>query len=326
MMSPLYTALAGNPKTLIWSDVMSKAFDATKKALAEATLLSHPHHGAPLSITTDASDLAIGAVLQQFINNSWEPLAYFSKKLQPSETKYSAFDRELLALYLGIKHFRIFLEGRQFTAFTNHKPLTFCMSKSSDTWTSRQQRHLSYISEFTTDIQHIQGKNNFVADSLSRTTIDSVQLGIDYAMMATDQAEDPEVQSYRTTPSSLVLQDIPFGAQGTTLLCDLSAGRPRPVVPVAWRRRVFDLFHGLSHPSIRATRSLIASKLVWKGLQKQIGHWVRTCIPCQSSKIQTHIRAPLKTFQVESQVDGSVSIQGVIRPFTTIRMTGVAYV
>ena len=301
MMSPLYTALAGNPKTLIWSDVMSKAFDATKKALAEATLLSHPHHGAPLSITTDASDLAIGAFLQQFVNNSWEPLAYFSKKLQPSETKYSAFDRELLALYLGIKHFRIFLEGRQFTAFTDHKPLTFCMSKSSDTWTSRQQRHLSYISEFTTDIQHIQGKDNFVADSLSRTTIDSVQLGIDYAMMATDQAEDPEVQSYRTTPSSLVLQDIPFGAQGTTLLCDLSTGRPRPVVPVAWRRRVFDLFHGLSHPSIRATRNLIASKFVWKGLQKQIGHWVRTCIRCQSSKIQTHIRAPLETFQVPNR-------------------------
>ena len=195
----------------------------------------------------------------------------------------------------------VVLEGRQFTAFTDHKPLTFCMSKSSDTWTSCQQRHLSYISEFTTDIQHIQGKDNFVADSLSRTTIDSFQLGIDYAMMATDQAEDPEVQSYRTTPSSLVLQDIPFGAQGTTLLCDLSAGRPRPVVPVAWRRRVFDLFHGLSHPSIRATRSLIASKFVWKGLQKQIGHWVRTCIPCQSSKIQTHIRAPLETFQVPNR-------------------------
>ena len=300
MMSPLYIALAGNPKTLIWSDVMSKAFDATKKALAEATLLSHPHHGAPLSITTDASDLAIGAVLQQFGNNSWEPLAYFSKKLQPSETKYSAFDRELLALYIGIKHFRIFLEGRQFTAFTDHKPLTYCMSKSSDMWTSRQQRHLSYISKFTTDIQHIQGKDNFVADSLSRTTIDFVQLGIDYAMMATDQAEDPEVQSYRTTPSSLVLQDIPFEAQGTTLLCDLSAGRSRPVVPVAWRRRVFDLFHGLSHPSIRATRSLIASKFVWKGLQKQIGQWVRTCIPCQSSKIQTHIRAPRNISSTQS--------------------------
>ena len=298
MMSPLYTALAGNPKTLIWSGVMSKAFDATKKALAEATLLSHPHHGAPLSITTDASDLAIGAVLQQFVHNSWEPLAYFSMKLQPSETKYSAFDRELLALFLGIKHFWIFLEGRLFTAFTNDKPLAFCMSKSSDTWTSRQQYHLSYISEFTTDIQHIQGKDNFVADSLSRTTIDSVQLGIDYAMMATDQAEDPEVQFYQTTPSSLVLQDFTFGAHGTTLLCDLSAGCPRPVVPVAWRRRVFDLFHGLSHPSIRATRNLIASKFVWKGLQKQIGHWVRTCIPCRSSKIQTHIRAALEMFQV----------------------------
>ena len=304
LMSPLYAALTGKPKTLIWSEAMSKAFNSTKTALTEATLLSHPRQGAPLSLTTDASDQAIGAVLQQYVNNSWEPLAFFSKKLQHSETKYSTFDRELLALYLGIRHFRFFLEGRQFTAFTDHKPLTFCMSKSTDAWSGRQQRHLSYISEFTTDIRHIQGKSNFVADSLSRTTINSInsiQLGIDYSAMAMDQTKDPEVQSYRATPSSLVLQDVPFGEQGTTLLCDTSTGQARPIVPESWRRRIFDLIHSLSHPSIRATRKLISSKFVWSGLQKQVGHWVRTCIPCQSSKIHTHIKAPLEKFHVPNR-------------------------
>ena len=103
----------------------------------------------------------------------------------------------------------------------------------------------------------------------------SVQLGIDYSVMATDQAKDPEVQSYKTICSNLALQDIPIGTHGVTLLCDTSTGQTRPVVPATWRRQVFDLVHGLSHPSIRATRKLIASKFVWKSMQKQIGDWVK---------------------------------------------------
>ena len=94
------------------------------------------------------------------------------------------------------------------------------MAICSDTWSNRQQCHISYISEFTTDIRHIQGKENFVVDSLSRVAIDSIQLGIDYSAMAVSQIVDHEVQSYRTTPSGLVLQDIPFGEQKVTLLCD----------------------------------------------------------------------------------------------------------
>ena len=180
-------------------------------------------------------------------------LAFFSQKLRPPERKYSAFDRELLALYLGIRHFRYLLEGRQFIAFTDHKPLTFCMSKVSDPWSNRQQRHLSYISEFTTDIRHVQGKDNSVADTLSRATIADVHLGIDYGGMATAQQQDSEVQAYRTATSSLQVEDIPFGEE-ITLLCDTSTGRDRPIVPDSWRRQVFDLVHGLSHPSVRTTR------------------------------------------------------------------------
>ena len=95
------------------------------------------------------------------------PLAFFSKKLRQPEKKYSAFDRELLALYLGVRHFRYFLEGRKFIAFTDHKPLTFSMAKASEPWSARQQRQLSYVSEFTTDIRHIHGKDNTVVDTLS---------------------------------------------------------------------------------------------------------------------------------------------------------------
>ena len=144
----------------------------------------------------------------------------------------------------------------------------------------------------------IRGKDNSVADTLSRATIGDVQLGIDYGALAAAQQQDAEIQAYRTATSSLQLEDIPFGTQGTTLLCDMSTGHARPIVPAGWKRRIFDLIHGLSHPSIRTTRKLVATKFVWKGLQKEVGIWAKQCIACQSSKIQTHIRAPLEKFSV----------------------------
>ena len=110
-MLPLFEALKGKAKKLSWNETMRKAFEDTKKLLADATMLAHPRHDAQLSLASNASDHAVGAVLQQFVNNGWIPLAFFCKKLKSSEQKYSTFDHELLALYLGIRHFRYFLEG-----------------------------------------------------------------------------------------------------------------------------------------------------------------------------------------------------------------------
>ena len=122
----------------------------------QTTVLSSKHVRGTLSsitaLTVDASDIAVGAVLQQKISENRNPLAFFSKQLRPPERKYSAFDRELLAIYLGVRHFRHFLEGRSFTILTDHKPLTFAMAKVAEPWSARQQRHLAYISEFSTDI------------------------------------------------------------------------------------------------------------------------------------------------------------------------------
>ena len=103
----------------------------------------------------DASDVALGAELaQKDCQGDWRPKAFFSKRLQKPERKYSAFDRELLAINSAIKHFRHFLEGRTFTVFTDHKPLTFALSSSVDR-SPRQTRQLSFVAEFTSDIQHI---------------------------------------------------------------------------------------------------------------------------------------------------------------------------
>jgi len=301
IMRPLYAALTGKSKVLVWTPQMDAAFDTAKEALATATLLNFPCPEAPTALTTDASATAVGAVLEQFADGVWQPLAFFSRQLRPAEQKYSAFDRELLSLYLAVRHFRYYLEGRFFTAYTDHMPLTFAFAKLADPWSARQQRHLAAISEFTTCIRHVSGKSNTVADALSRSAIGAVHAllpGIDYSALAAAQLQDDEMSAYRTAISGLRLEDVPFGPRDNTLLCDVSTGHPRPIVPKTWRRHVFDTVHNLAHPSVRATQTLVASKFVWHGLRKQVAQWARTCVPCQTSKIQQHTKAPLATFKV----------------------------
>ena len=298
LMRPLFQTLRGpkKQKSLEWTQEMSTAFTDTKNALANATMLVHPLPEAPTALTVDASDVALGGVLEQKVRGHWLPLAFFSRQLTSPEQKYSAFDRELLAVHLGIRHFRYFLEGRPFTIYTDHKPLTFAMKKVSDPWSARQQRHLTAISEFTTDIQHVSGKDNVVADALSRATVSTLSHGFDFADMAICQNTDAEVQALRTSQTTLQLEDIPVGQDNHLLLCDTSTGGHRPVVPKAWQRRVFDIVHSLSHPGIKATRRLVSRKFVWCGLAKQVSEWTRNCLPCQRAKIHRHVKTPLQKY------------------------------
>jgi hypothetical protein len=136
-LQPLTDALKGNRKgadLLEWSDEMETAFTSFKKALISATYLAHPLPGAVHSLSVDTSAMHIGAGLHQRCPGSviWEPLRFFPKMMEPAQTRYSAFNRELLACSSGICHFRHMLEGRRFTIFTDHKSLTYALSRVSD--------------------------------------------------------------------------------------------------------------------------------------------------------------------------------------------------
>jgi cleavage and polyadenylation specificity factor subunit 1 len=95
----------------------------------------------------------------------------FSRKLSPAQQKYSAYDRELLAIYEAVKHFRHMLEARHFTILTDHKPINFAFHQKRDKCSPRHFNHLGFISQFTTDILHISGQDNIVADRLSRVEV-----------------------------------------------------------------------------------------------------------------------------------------------------------
>ena len=277
------------------------AFNATKEALANATLLSYPKPDAPISLMTDASDSAVGAVLQQYSNGTWQPISFFSKRMKPAETRYSTFDRELLAIYLAIRHFRHFLEGRHFHVYTDHKPLTHALHTRLDRHSPRQARQLDYISQFTSAVHHIQGSQNVVAYALSRVEMNALLSGqppiVDTTAMAQAQVTDTQIRALQSSPSSpLAVEAIPLPNTDVPLLCDTSTGTQRPLVPLQWRRTVFDSLHGLSHPGIRATQRLITARYVWPGINADVRRWTRSCVQCQRAKINKHSTAPLSTF------------------------------
>ncbi|GFU78561.1 retrovirus-related Pol polyprotein from transposon 17.6 [Trichonephila clavipes] len=182
-------------KPLNWSSEAITAFQRCKQALADAALLAHPSPSAPLALHVDASDYAIGGALHQVVDSELQPLAFFSRKLTSSEKSYSAYDRELLAIYSAIRHFRYMLEARDFTVFTDHKPLTYAFRQKSDKCSPRQIRQLDFISQFTTNIVHIPGSDNIAADVLSRVSAITFPSQIDYDCIAETQQTDQELHT-----------------------------------------------------------------------------------------------------------------------------------
>jgi hypothetical protein len=95
--APLHDVLSGprikGSHPIVWTPELHKAFEECKASLSRATLLAHTEPTAQLALVTDASTSAMGAVLQQRVDNAWQPLAFFSKKLNPAQQKYSGYDR-----------------------------------------------------------------------------------------------------------------------------------------------------------------------------------------------------------------------------------------
>ena len=191
----------------------------------------------------------------------------------------------MLIVYLAIKHFRYFVEGRHFHVLTDHKPLTYALQASPDRHSPRQIRHLDFIAQFTSTIRHVHSQDTAVADALSRletnALLSSEPPAIDFPAMAKAQTLDTQIRALQSSPSTVLkVEAVPLNTSDGTMLCDTSTGVNRPLVPRQWRRLVFDSLHSRSHPGIRATQQLIAAHYVWPRMNADVRRWTRTCLQC----------------------------------------------
>ena len=115
-----------------WSKIHDDAFEDIKKAVLSSGLLYYPLPDAKMELWTDASDIAAGAVLVQWVDNTYRPISFWSKSFNKPQRKYSTFDRELLALSMACRHFKEYLESQEVVAKTDHKPLVHALKCQGD--------------------------------------------------------------------------------------------------------------------------------------------------------------------------------------------------
>lgn len=314
--SPLNDLLRGKAKgktPVQWSEQATEAFEQLKHKLSQAALLAHPRTDAQLALFSDASGNAAGASLQQRSGNAWEPLGYFSRKLSQAEQKYSTYDRELLAIYEAIKYFRHMLEGRRFTVFTDHKPIIFAFSKKSSQNTPRQFRYLDYIGQFTTDIRFVEGKDNIVADALSR--IEGLDATLNFTQLAISQNSDAELQQIlANNTTSLDLKKVTMPDTNAEIYCDISTKNARPFLTKQFRRVAFDKVHGLAHPGVKTSVKMVTERFVWPAIKSDCSKWAKTCIQCQKSKISRHVKSPTGCFDTPTARFEHVHLDIIVMP------------
>lgn len=164
------TKLLKKSEKFVWNDACQKAFERLKFLLCHFPVLSSPDFGKPFALAVDASDDAVGAVLlQQNESDGVEhPVAYFSKKLNRHQRNYSTIEKELLALILALQHFDVYVctSQKPLIVYTDHNPLVFLRKMKN-----KNRRLLNWsliLQEYDIVIKHVKGKDNVIADCLSR--------------------------------------------------------------------------------------------------------------------------------------------------------------
>src|SRR5699024_7297507 len=127
LAQPLFDA--SNNKKLVWTDECNAKFELLKKRLSSRPHTHLPDLNEPFIVTSDASDLATGAVLSQVINGERKIVDFMSRTFSKAEKRYSTIEREATAILWALEKWEHYLLGKQFTVESDHKPLQWLLTK-----------------------------------------------------------------------------------------------------------------------------------------------------------------------------------------------------
>ena len=285
--------------------------------------INHPNPNAPIALTTDASAHAVGGVLEQFVDDRWQALGFYSKHLPADKRRWSTFRREMYAVQQSLRHFHTEIAGRHCVIFSDHMPLIQAFKNpDAQKHDAVAQNQLVEISQWTSDVRFIAGKSNVVSDWLSRPAdvpigtayslvddkldieeikrIDAIQNfafeTVDHKALAEAQASCPELERHLNGqhPRDINLQQVEF-SPNVFLYCDIANGKKaRPLVPDSWRQQIIAMFHDMSHPGQRATLDKVVSRYYWPSMRNDVANYIKNCNTCQLIKIHKPITPPLK--------------------------------
>ena len=178
-----------------WESAQQTAFNAIKKEITDAPVLAYFDVKKTSIIQADASKKGLGAVLLQ----DGKPVIYASRSLTPTEQNYSNIERELLSVVFALERLHQYVYGSTVTVQTDHQPLVSCWKKSVAANSPRLQRLLLRLAQYDIELQYLKGKENVIADALSRVSPQPVE----------DNQDRPESEAI---PVHLLTEDFPADA------------------------------------------------------------------------------------------------------------------
>ena len=283
-----------------WTNKHQVAFENIKCLVSREVLLTYPDFKETFEIHNDTSHTQLGAVISQ----KGKPIAFYSRKLNPAQTRYTTTERELLSIVETLKEFRNILLGQKIKVYTDHQNLTY---KAFNT--ERVMRWRLILEEYGPELHYIKGSKNIVADALSRLEINdhdnidpnktnNVDLAehfgleeddvpddahpINYKTLMTNQQKDNKlIENARKYPDRYTLRTFHGAGKTRRLICKEN----KICVPSTLQKRMVEWYHNhLCHPGETRTEQTIRQHFTWKNLRETVHDVCSKCHTCQLCK------------------------------------------
>jgi transposase InsO family protein len=284
---------------VVWTSDHQTVFESLKQALCEAPVLQIPDFAKVFVLVTDASDLAVTAMLHQKVNGELAPISYYSRLLTGAERKYSTYEKECLAVLFGCDKCRVYLEHKEFELHCDNLALCWLLKRTKNV--GRLGRWTLRLAPFKFRVKHTRGTDNVVADALSRMfegierdtpeeeCVAVVQsLPLVYSSLAEHQEKDAfcndirsQIQTGKADGSNYQLH------KGLLCYPPKGARTRRWLVLESLRLIVLKYFHDAvlsGHLGAFKTFRKTARTIYWPKMRKEIFDYVRQCDLCQRAK------------------------------------------
>jgi transposase InsO family protein len=324
---PLHN-LTQKDKPWSWGESENKSFQELKRRVTNRPVLAHSNPEKPYFLETDASGVAMGAILSQRSDDGrLHPIAYMSKSFNDAERNYDTHDKELLAIIKALEEWQIFLEGtpQPITVFTDHRNLEYW--RKSRSFNRRHARWRLYLADFNFEIHFRPGKQSGKPDALSRRS-DHTDVPPKAEVMIPDklfaniakeeqdaplqeqikieQQKDPSLDDIieflivkqENAPPSIRRAYADYRLDDEILLF-----QDKILVPDNndLKREILKLYHDsplVGHPGQQRTLELVSRYYTWPGKKGWIKAYVKSCDTCQRMRRAKTPALPLKPLEV----------------------------